>query len=160
MIDFHPARAARTQRHSGKVYRDMGSSQRDGSDYDAVEIDRRVSHAARQGPRPECSLSKHCHVLCALPGSGALDDSREPSEETQFAHLTRGLLMGAPEPAIGSRTGHTGIFGDNVLHAAETRINPGPVYGNVLHEKGDDPLLDGRGGVTREFARGKVDRHL
>jgi hypothetical protein len=42
MIDFHPARAARTQRHSRKVYRDVGGSPRDGSDYDAVEIDRRM----------------------------------------------------------------------------------------------------------------------
>jgi hypothetical protein len=50
MIDIHPASAVRTQRYSRKVYRDVGGSTRDGSDYYAVEIDRGVFHAAR---RPE-----------------------------------------------------------------------------------------------------------
>jgi hypothetical protein len=50
VIDLYPARAASTQRHSRKMYRNVGGSPRDDSDYDAVEIDRRVDHAAR---RPE-----------------------------------------------------------------------------------------------------------
>jgi hypothetical protein len=48
VIDNHPPSAARTQRYSRKVYRDVGGSTRDGSDYYAVEIDRGVFHAARR----------------------------------------------------------------------------------------------------------------
>jgi hypothetical protein len=48
MIDFRSARTAHTHRHPRKVYRDVVGSPCDGPDYDAVEIDGRLSHAARR----------------------------------------------------------------------------------------------------------------
>jgi hypothetical protein len=42
VIEVHSARAASTYWHSRKVYRDVGGSLRDDSNYDAVEIDDRA----------------------------------------------------------------------------------------------------------------------
>jgi hypothetical protein len=96
MIDIHPAGAARMQRYSRKMYRDVGGSTRDGSDYCAGEIDRGVFHAARRAR----DLSRSARLA---HGKQPIDDTA--ADVDSFARIAAVAYDTLPRVARGIRRG-------------------------------------------------------